>query len=78
MSKFKLWIFMVAREHVILVKEHYNEKYYQRFRMHRPLRYLHCLHYLPESQKPGWQGGIAIRKVFVRNPWNCNGEFPDP
>ena len=30
------------------------------------------------------QGGIAIRKVFARpesfarNPWNCNGEFPDP
>ena len=22
----------------------------------------------PEAQKPGWQGGIAIRKVFARNP----------
>ena len=21
-----------------------------------------------EAQKPGWQGGIAIRKVFARNP----------
>ena len=23
---------------------------------------------LTEAQKPGWQGGIAIRKVFARNP----------
>ena len=23
---------------------------------------------IAEAQKPGWQGGIATRKVFARNP----------
>ena len=41
---------------------------------------------LPETQKPLWHGGIAIRKVFarpksfVRNPWEVSGpsgKFPD-
>ena len=31
----------------------------------------------PEAQKPSWHRGIAIRKVFARNPWNCTGKFPD-
>ena len=31
-----------------------------------------------EAQKPGWQGGIAIRKVFARNPWNCTGKVYGP
>ena len=35
-----------------------------------------------EAQKPGWQGSIAIRKVFARNPlhWEVSGpfaKFPD-
>ena len=31
----------------------------------------------PKTWVAGWQGGIAIRKVFVRNPCNCTGTFPD-
>ena len=31
----------------------------------------------PKTWVAGWQGGIAIRKVFVRNPCNYTGKFPD-
>ena len=42
---------------------------------------------LPFIQRPKNLGGrvalpsgkfLRVRKVFARNPWNCNGEFPDP
>ena len=48
---------------------------------------LHCLFCEGNKQSPKNLGGrvalpsgkfLRVRKVFARNPWNCNWEFPDP
>ena len=58
--------FVIDYDAFIFVSHHHSHHNY------------HCCGIEPEAQKPGWQGGIAIRKVFARRESFCaSGKFSD-